>query len=89
MLSGLKKLFRGGSKTEAELREDGESKRRGQQEWRAAEMRKSDDQRGSEGFGFAEVWAMDEAQFFTAVQRGHDVCDLVGFARRQVREGHP
>jgi hypothetical protein len=51
VFGGLRKLFRRRPRTEADLREDEESRLRAQQEWRAAEMRKSDDQRGTEGFG--------------------------------------
>jgi hypothetical protein len=50
MFSRLKRLLHRRPLDEAELREDAEARLRAQQEWRAAEQRKSDDQRGVEGF---------------------------------------
>jgi hypothetical protein len=50
MFASAKKLFRRSPKSETEVREDEEARLRGQQEYRAAELRKSDDQRGIEGF---------------------------------------
>lgn len=50
MFASVKKLFRRSPTSEAELREEEEARLRGQQEHRAAEQRKSDDQRGTEGF---------------------------------------
>jgi hypothetical protein len=51
MFDSLKRIFRRTPRYEAQLREEEEARVRGREESRAAEMRKSDDQRGTEGFG--------------------------------------